>query len=321
MNRSTTRNEGVALLTALALLFVFSILGVAYVGYAMNALERTNYQTQGVRARHAALGGIEAAIGSIALALPSGDVSGVLSAPIEFEFPFYQFDRLATDRMAPVADRRWAVRVTVTDESGKINLNFAPTRVLQAVLGIDGDAARKIRSSLPLDSAAGNWLTGLDDLVTRGLISQAAFAAIPKDLVTVYTVPDPAHPAEFLNVNAASVPVLAAILDVTPEVAQQAAQKRSFNNVAELAAAAGKDVAAFNFKPAPDAQAALPRDLCLRSRCFRIRSESELVFSEGGKVGRRTARSYAEAVVVFGETGAPHVTYWSEAPRPDAGTK
>lgn len=320
MNRSTTRNEGVALLTALGMLFVFSILAVAYVTYARTALDRIDYRAQSVRARLAAEGGVQAAVGSIASALPSGDVSGVLSAPIGFEFPFYQLDRSAADRMAPATDRRWAVRVTVTDESGKVNLNFAPTRVLQSILGVDGDTARKIRSSLPVDAASGSWLAGVDDLLTRALVSPAAFAAIPKDLVTVYTVPDPAHPAAFLNVNAASPAVLAAILDVTPEAAQQIAQKKPFNTVAELAAAAGKDAATFNFKPAPDAPETLPRELCLRSRSFRVRSEAELVFSEG-PAGRRTARSYIEAVIVFDRDGASHITYWSEAPRPEAGTK
>jgi type II secretory pathway component PulK len=272
-----------------------------------------------------ARGGIEAAIGKIQSALPSGNVADVLSAPLEYESPLYQFDREPPEKFSPATERRWVTKVTVTDESGKVNLNCAPTRVLQAILGVDGDTARKIRSSLPLPEAAAaagqSWLTSMDDLVTRGLMSPAAYEAVPKHLVTVYTVADPARPVEFLNVNAAPPRVLAAILDVTFEAAQQAAQKKPFNSLADLSAAAGKDPMTFNIKPASDAPGALPRELSLRSRCFRIESQAELMFRRADGSEESTLRSRAEAVVVFGEGGAVQITYSSEAPQRDGAGK
>ena len=63
--RRISAKSGVALLTALGLLFIFSMLGVAYVGYATNVLSRSQYDARLVRARHVARGGIEAAIGKI----------------------------------------------------------------------------------------------------------------------------------------------------------------------------------------------------------------------------------------------------------------
>ncbi len=332
--------SGVALLTALGLLFIFSMLGVAYVGYATNTLDRAQYDARLVRARHVARGGIEAAIGKIQSALlveaassplsrrdgdvattASGNVADVLSVPLEYESPLYQFDREAPEKFSPATDRRWATKVTVTDESGKVNLNCAPPRVLQAILGVDGDTARKIRSSLPLPEAAAatgqSWLTSMDDLVTRGLMPPVAYDAVPKHLVTVYTVADPARPVEFLNVNAAPPRVLAAILDVTFETAQQAAQKRPFNSLADLSAAAGKDPMTFNIKPASDAPGALPRELSLRSRCFRIKSQAELMVRRADGSEESTLRSRAEAVVIFGEGGAVQITYSSEAPQRD----
>ena len=318
--------SGVALLTALGLLFIFSMLGVAYVGYSTNTLDRSQYDARLVRSRHVARGGIEAAIGKIQSVLPSGNVADVLSAPFEYESPLYQFDREAPEKFSPATERRWVTKVTVTDESGKVNLNCAPPRVLQAILGVDGDTARKIRSSLPLPegaaAAAGqSWLTSMDDLVTRGLMSPAAYDAVPKHLVTVYTVADPARPVEFLNVNAAPPRVLAAILDVTFEAAQQAAQKRPFSSLADLSAAAGKDPMTFNIKPASDAPGALPRELSLRSRCFRIESQAELMVRMADGSEESTLGSRAEAVVVFGEGGAVQITYSSEAPQREGAGK
>ena len=319
--RSKCGNGGVALLTALGLLFIFSAFGMAFVTYMTTTLERSQFETRSVRARHIAAGGIQVAIGRLQSALASGKIADALSAPGECEFPLYQYDAAALEKISPMTDRRWAVGLTITDESGKVNLNYAPTRVLQAILGVDGDTARKIRSALPPTDPAGapasaanqRWLTSLDDLVTRGLISPAAFDAIPKRLATVHSVADPARPVRFLNVNAAPPAVLAAVLDLPLDAAKQVAQKRPFASFADLSAAAGKDPSAFIMKPAPDPGGTLPGELSLQSRCFRIESIAELMARKADGSEYRITRSRAEAVVVFDDGGAPQITFWSEA--------
>jgi type II secretory pathway component PulK len=311
-------NSGAALLTALGLLFVFSMLGMAYVAYMGTVFNKSSFDLRTVCARHMAEGGVEAAIGQVQDALAAGKAADVLSAPIEIGFPVYTSDRSAPFGLAPHANRRGTVKVSITDESARINLNYAPTRVLQMVLGVDGDTARKIRSSLPVqDAAAGSvnqgWLTSLDDLVTRGLMTPAAFATAPKRILTVYSVADLVNPARFLNVNSAAPEALAAVLDLAPEAAQAVTAKRPFRSLAELSAAAGKDPATFNFKPDPAAPDALPKELCLEPHAFRIVSEAVLSdLGPGGKEYRPT-HSRVEAVVAI-ETGVPRITFWSEAP-------
>ena len=319
-------NLGVALLTALSLLFVFSMLGVAYLGYMSTVKDGTDYELRKARVRNMAEGGVNAAIGEIQAVLEDPALlAKAIGKPLEIECPVYAVDRTAPLGFAARTNRRGLVKVSISDESGKVNINHAPTRVLQAILGIDGDTARKIRSSLPFhdDGAtpAGpstGWLLHLDDLVTRGFMTPSAFDAAPKNLATVYSVVDQANASGFLNVNAAPPEVLAAILDVPMEAAQSVAAKRAtqpFRNLAEIAAAAGKDPAAFNIRPAPEAPAVLPRELSLQSRCFRIVSEAAL--SDVGKDNQEshTTHSRVEAVVVFGEDGTPHVTFWSGAPQ------
>jgi len=325
MNPSARRrcgNSGVALLTALGLLFIFSMLGVAYVGYMTNAYEGTRLETRAVHARHAARGGIEVAIGRLQAALASGTVADVLSAPGECEFPLYQLDKAAPEKFSPAIDRHCVARLTISDESGKVNLNCAPTRVLQALLHVDGDTARKIRSALPQQQDAmgepaaptpnQRWLTSLDDLVTRGLMSVTAYNTVSKQLVTVYTVADPARPAAFLNVNAAAPEVLAAILDLPLDAAKQVAEKRPFNSLQDLSAAAGKEPSAFNMKPSAEAPGALPSEFTLQSRCFRIESAADLMDGKADGSEYSIAHRRVEAVVVFDEAGMPQITFWSE---------
>jgi type II secretory pathway component PulK len=198
-----------------------------------------------------------------------------------------------------------------------INLNHAPPRVLQAILGVDGDTARKIRSALPAQEGAGGaqrWLASPSDLVSRGLISPAAFAALPKRFVTVYSVADHAQPLGFLNLNAAAPEVLAAVLDIPVDAAKTAASKRPFRSLADVVAAAGKEPASFNYKPPPDAPDTLPKQLSLESRCFRIVSEAALSELRPDGVEIRATHRRVEAVVAFDPDGSPHVTFWSEAP-------
>lgn len=63
---------GVALLTALTLLFLLSMLGASFIVFSANRLDSTRLQVQGARAREAARGGIYAGLGEIQEALTAG---------------------------------------------------------------------------------------------------------------------------------------------------------------------------------------------------------------------------------------------------------
>jgi len=311
--------SGVALLAALGFLFLFAVLGVAYADYMMTVWSRTQVDAGVLQSRVLARSGAQAAVGRLQDALSKNAVRSVLDGgPGQIEIPVYKPDRNDPSGFSVRENQRATVKIAITDESGKINLNHATPRVLQAVLGVDGETARKIRSSTPVPAnpQQGAWFTSVDDLVTRGLMSPEAFARVDKQLVTVYSVADHAEAAAFLNVNAASPAVLAAILDVTPEAAQAIAAKRPFNSMADLAAAAGKDPMTFNLRPAGDPTAgAPPVELGFESRCFRVVSEATVAEVRVDQSEGRKSDSRAEAVVVFGPNGARDITYWSENPQ------
>ncbi|MCX5772217.1 MAG: type II secretion system protein GspK [Candidatus Hydrogenedentes bacterium] len=313
-------NHGVALLTALAFLFLFSMLGAALVRSISIDLERTETELAGQRAAAFARGGVEAAIGEIAAALVAGEAPSVLAGPVEIQYPVYRSDKSSPAGIGPDASVRGRATFTVTDESGKININHATPRVLKAVLGVDGNVARAIRGSLPLASATGSpanraWFTDLSELSTRGLVP--AGLKVDSKLVTVYSVVDHNNAEEFLNVNAAPAQVLAAVLDIPLQAAQALADRRPFRGLQELCEAAGKDPAMFNGGPGAETAEPLGKDLAFQSRCFRIVSEGVVAEVGPGNSEFRPTLRHVEAVVVFDRLAGPQVTYWSE--RAEAG--
>lgn len=311
-------DRGAALLTAIALLALFSLLGTAYVTYMGVVLEKAYLDMRSLQARHMARGGVEAAIGQLQAVLYKPEpVRKLLASGLEIEFPVYRVDRSNPLGFSPNDRRRGAVKVAITDESGRINLNHAPLRVLRAVLRVDPEKARKILDSLPRTDAgetaarARKWLAGVDDLVNYGLMDAEAFEAVSRDWITVHTVADHSNPREFLNVNAASPHVLAAILNIHPKAAKEITSARPFKNQADLSAAAQKALSTFNYKPAPETPDQLPKELCFESRCFRIVSEATLSNLGPNDSEYRKTPSRVEAVVTFGDKG-PQITYWSE---------
>jgi len=318
---SRRENRGAALLTALAVLFLFSLLGTTYLRYMSIVGDKTALDVRLIRSRHMAGGGVQAAMGEIQAVLNDPDALRDLQANgLEIAFPVYQANRAEATGLVPRERRRGITTVTVTDESGKVNLNHAPLRVLRAILGVDSATARNIADALPSAGAAGEasasdrrWLAGLDDLVNRGLVPPAAYKRLNKNLLTVHTVAHHARPSAFVNVNAAPPEVLAALLDVPREAAASLIAARPFKDLAGLSAAAGKPAATFNLRPAPETPQALPEALCFESRCFRIVSRASVSDLGPNDTEYRTMKSRVEAVVIFGD-GAPCITYWSEAP-------
>ena len=305
MERQTA---GVALLTALGLLFIFTVLGMGYVTYSITEVDSSNYSLKDLRVHEMARGGIEAAIGELQKSLAAGGPAALLKDGIKIEsFPQYGPNRKAPEGFS--VRENWPARVDVKiqDESGKINLNYAPPSVLQALLGVDGDTARRIRNSVGMQDGGGRMIT-LDDLVTRKLVNAEVYAKLPLANLSITNVADSSLMAESLNINAATPEVLAAIFGMTLEEAKTLEAKRPFATLADAVAATGKDPALYNLKPAADTPGAVPAELSLQSRSFSIISNASL--AEKG----RELKARVEAVVVFTKDGAARVTYWSERP-------
>lgn len=318
MRHSSGRNRrGVALILAISLLALFTVLGTLYIRHMNIELDRAGLLLDQVRARNLAGAGVHAAIADLQRALPPRQLVQMLDKPRTYTFATYKGVHEAQGlTLASMENRKAVATVTISDESGKINLNHAPASVLQAILGVDGATARAITSSLPRTGgkpeggAPPQWLLSTDDLVTRGLLTPDQFARVNPAWVTTYTVTDHADPAGFLNVNAAPADVMAAILDLPLEAAQKVMQRRPFNSLQGLGVAAEKDPATFNFKPDPSDPAALPAALSFESRCFRIVSEAVFAtVQEKQEHTRATAK--VDAIVVFTPDGGYEIVRWN----------
>ncbi|HIJ65890.1 MAG TPA: hypothetical protein HPP77_08050 [Candidatus Hydrogenedentes bacterium] len=293
----------------------------------MRDMDATRYELRTVYARQSASAGVHAAIGEIARALSVGEMP---KEEFEFEFPVYvKYDEKSEAEFASVkreekegeaaeleplfnvlAQRKALAKVTVRDESAKVDLNHVPRAALEALPGLDRATAREIKSVLPRTNedvglAADDerrWFSSVDDLVVRGIVAPAVFDDLDKDLFTVYSGYDLDHPEGVINLNSAPAEVLAAVLGVDIATAEAVVVARPFNTLAEVCAAAGKDPATLN----------VPASLlALRSCCFRIRSEARYVTVSEEGVGFRPITQTVEAVVVFDPEGRnPKIRFW-----------
>lgn len=301
------KDSGIALLTALGMLVVFSILGAAYVGFMALEKQEVDLDLGRVRARTAAEAGLRQAIGEVGATLAAG---AVVSDRADVSVALYK----ATDDGGLSKDdsRSVELAVTMSDESSRINVNYAPTRVLAAILGVDPNKARAIRMQLPKidgDEAAtvsvegARWLASVDELHTRSLVTPDK---VKSDLLTAYTGETGTN-AGWLNVNTALPEALAAVLDVPVEKAAEIKKAGPFTSVEQLAAAAGKDPSTFNVRP--QAPGTLPQELSFSSRCYRIVSHAKYMQDGVAKAGSRV-----EAVVYYDPDGKPEIRSWEETP-------
>jgi len=322
---SRDARRGSALVVALVVLGFIAVMGVTMLGYVAIDKTRQNNEIDAERAAWVARSGIEAAVAE----LQTNVASGQAPAPqIEVDVPVYwqpntkeKQTNPASD--APEVDDRFKSRATVAvaDESARINVNLAPPTVLMSVLKIDGDKARLIREKLPrIDGAAPtaedanrHWLTGVDDLVSRQLLTSESLTAERAADLTVYTAMDSQSPTATINLNTASSAVIEAALGVTPDIAAKVIAARPLNSVDALKTAAGKDPSGFNFKPPADNPAALPKELGFSSRCFRLVSRADVHRAGGeGMADLLIASATIEAVVQFPENAAPQIVFWNE---------
>jgi len=307
--------RGMALLTAVGFLVLFSLLGTAYVRFMALEQEAAHLTVQEARTRAAARGGIEAALGMIEEANRAGRLSGVLDQVHVVDLVAYKLvNEGAAGRGLAESERR-AVRanVRISDESGKVNLNHAPPSVLRRVLNVDGATARAIANAVPRsgERAEGRrWFTHVDELLARGLLTEAQFAGVDPALVTVYSVLDHDDPVDYLNINGAPPGVLAAALDVTTDEATAIAEKRPFTGIRELTAAANKTADAFSYRPSSVDDSKKPNAFTFDSRCFRIVSEAVVARRDPGGAEYRSSHATVEAVVVMNDEGGFDVARW-----------
>lgn len=310
-------DRGSALIFALGMLVIFVTLGTIYVREMNLELEKANYSMAQTRARAAAEAGINAASAEMERAVQQGDVWEKVGRTQEYRLPIYKQTMTSNGLELLEDESRVAVsKVVVSDESGKININHAGTKILMRVLGVDEATARRIRGSLPRGNAELNrlnnrrWLGELEDLVERGFLTREQLAQVDRSLVTTFTVEDHDAPGRFLNINTAPVGVLEILFNLGQDEAEKVAVQRPFTDFQAIKAAVGKDPATFAFSLDRQDSDMLPEPFRLESRCFRLKSEAYHAKTLGDRKYQQVS-AYAEAVVLYENDGTSQVLSWS----------
>jgi len=281
-----------ALFAAIGMLVIFAMLGTAYIGYMTIEFEETGFDLYEKRAQHLAAAGADAAMAEIQAAIARGD------APLpEYVITLSTYRQEATGQGAYPQ----TVKVRVSDESARVNLNYAPAALLRA-LGFSENAAQAVVDY----RAAGKRLASVDSLRADGLLDAKALQEIDATLLTVYTGTDPQQPHSYLNLNTAPQSVLAAVFAINADEAKALADKRPFASWADALQKVGREPSTFNVSAPQYAARDMPRDLALASRCFRVESTVDMNMPGG------TVSAGVVAVVVYPENGGSAVRYWHE---------
>lgn len=282
-----------ALVAAIGMLVVFAMLGTAYIGYMTLDYDQTRQEMRDVRAESLAEAGIYAAIGEAQAAIARNE-----APKTEYTIALNAYRQEATGQGAYPQ----SIRVKVSDESARVNLNFAPGALLHN-LGLPDNAVKAVADY----RAAGKRLASVEALKSEGLIDTATLQALKRDQFTVYSGTDLRQPHSYINLNAVSEPILAAIFNINAEEATGLAAKRPFASWEDAVQKVGREPATFSVASAQYATRDMPADLALNSRCFRLESLVNVDMPGG-----RTASAGVEAVVSFLENGTYSIRYWHE---------
>ena len=290
-------DKGVALFAALAFLLIFSMLGTAYIRFMQISYRSTSGELQGVRAEHLSRGGTYAAIGEIQTSLERGEIPG---KSYEIKLPVYRTVE------GEEAEFPQTVSVTISDESGKVNLNLAPSAVLK-VLGIPEKVVAQIHGH-PLRGER-KVLTSVDELRTADYMSGQNYNELDKSLFTVYTSASDGLVAP-INLNSANSTVLAAIFAIDLEEAETLSQKRPFTSWEDVLVKVGREPSTFNVVGGRNGNSDIPVMLSLKTRTFRINSNAHMVTRDTTSNGLYTS---VESVVHFESDGSFSIRYWDES--------
>jgi type II secretory pathway component PulK len=282
LHRARSSRRGAAMVIAISLLALASVLGTVYIKGMMLEVDTSNYALREARARALAQGGITLALEELKQA---ADTASLLAETQKFTFPAYKSAWNGESFTLETQDNRTAqAEVSLSDESGKIDVNQAPPAVLAAILGLEQRAAVTLHAAI---HATGASLKSVDELVSPRplpLLTKEQFAAANSEDLSVFSGLEAG--GAYLNVNAASPAVLAAVLGISAEAAQSL--PRPFPTVEDVLQKAGKTAEAL---PMPVTA------LTVESRCFRLVSAGLYASTPDEERTYDRARSRTEAIV------------------------
>lgn len=308
----TSSKKGVALMIAISLLGVFALLGMYYVRDAETELRRTALLLDEMRVREYAKTGISSALVELEKAWRMDAVQELIDrCPIEFSYPYYkqEYKGNGTFALEPSDTISVNVKVWITDESGKINLNCSPASVLQKILNTNGEIARRIVSSLPnsgVSSSTGRWFYLVEELYGENGVISEEFNEQITNFVSTWNAGNPNNPIPYLNINKAPVEVLMALFNISSDEAQKITNARPIKSLNDLITILEKPTTGYNIK-VDDMALNWQFPFTEKSNSFKIVVVAELSRVALGKKYNHVFAS-KEAGVVFTE-GNPMVVW------------
>jgi hypothetical protein len=154
MDISRNRNSnqtGVALLTALGLLFLFAMLGASFVAFMSLENDNTKLEAKKIRAREAARGGAQAALGEVQEAMAAGRAP---RAQMKIDLPVFAYKGEGELRVRD--DMRAFAEVSITPDGDKFKVaskgvcgNVGPGGELYHTSSLAADAVFVISEGKP----------------------------------------------------------------------------------------------------------------------------------------------------------------------------
>lgn len=189
--RNRKSERGAALLMAISLLALFMYMGSEYVRYMLLEVSTVEISENRARARSIAAAGVQAALGDLGMVLEPDAGSTKVLGRKEYPFNTYRTPQTGEARLpVPDPDRVARADVVISDETRKLNLNSAPAAALMRVLKVDEQTAQKIVQS----RGPRRWFLSVDDLRTRGLLTEGQFAAVALEKLTTFPAGEAAGP-------------------------------------------------------------------------------------------------------------------------------
>lgn len=293
-------NRGVALIIAISLLGIFSLLGMYYVRSSEIDLKRVGLLLDELRVREYTNAGLNVVIAEIEKHWVNGTIDDLLNkGEFQIEIPYYTLIYKGEGkRNLDTSDtNEVSVKAKIFDESGKANINLAPVSVIQKILKVDGDTARQLKSKLDKQSG-GKWLYVLDEIYTRGVSLNGVNLEEIYENLSTWNAGNPENPIPYLNINRATPEVLKAVFNLNDAEVEKVLSARPFRTLEEFVNLVGKDPSTFNIKIGNFLDSKWVFPFTGSSNSFRIILNGELRKNVSGSSYRKVSYSLEVGVVI-----------------------
>lgn len=295
-----THRGGVALIIAISLLGIFSLLGMYYVRSSELELKKVGLLLDELRIRKFTQAGLNEVLAEIEKRWANGTIDDLLKrGEYEIRIPYYTFVNVGEGKqeLSPSETIKVSVKVKILDESGKVNINLAPASVIQKILGVDGETARNLKSSLDPQSG-GRYLYVLDEIFERGIsLDNESMERVYKTLST-WNAGDISNPIPYLNLNEASSEVLKALFNLNDIEVEKAISGKPYDSIESFIGMLGKDPSSFNIRIGDYVGKKWVFPFTDRSNSFRILLEGELSREISGVAYRRVRYGLEVGIVL-----------------------